>query len=135
MTPGTTSVIFDPLIENLGGCIMAVKPTFPLEFWRDLGASCAQGPVEAKTVESWFDINYPKMATYGYRNWRRAVANWWGRVSLDEIEAADHRLCRIAGIAEEIRLNILAQEANTVVVDYGGKGPRFVVHRGGRHDG
>jgi len=117
---------------------MAEKPSFPLQFWRDLGASCVQGPIEPEIVESWFDINYPKMTTYGYRNWRRAIASWWLRATADDIEAADHRLERIAATAEDIRLHLLAKDANSVAKDdayavY--ERGRFVVHRGGRSDG
>ena len=53
----------------------------------------------------------------------------------DDSEAAESRLDRIANIAEEIRLNLLARQANDVEPEGPVRRGRFTVHQGGRRDG
>ena len=91
---------------------MARKPFFAPAFWRDLAAACPHGPVDVEVVKAWFEMAWPKMQTYRYRNWKRAVATWWKRVSRAELEAARARIAAEAEDAENARLEALAETAN-----------------------
>lgn len=67
-------------------------PTLPEAFWQQLAKACpVPGRVTPEVVRAWFAIAWPSYSARGYKNHRRAIANWWKRVRPEELEAARER--------------------------------------------
>ena len=108
------------------------RPVLSPAFMRELGAACPCGPVGAEIVEAWLTVIWPKMQTYRYRNYRRAIANWWARVTEDDIEDARLYLANLASLAENDRLAELATTANAAPPTAPQRTRAFRVVGGGR---
>ena len=84
---------------------MSEKPVMKPEFWEMLAEARPFGrELTAADVESWFDLKWPVYSTNGYRNHRKAIATWWGRVWEREIDEAVERRRAIEDLEETRRL-------------------------------
>jgi hypothetical protein len=88
------------------------KPVFAKRFWEELAAACPCGPCKPEWVESWFEIQWPKLHARGYKNHRAAVTNWWSRVRPGELEQARERIRALSDHAESEEREQLAREVN-----------------------
>ncbi len=87
------------------------KPTFSLKFWESLAdANPHGGRVDVTVVQAWFDWKWPKLEARGYRNMKRAVANWWAAITWLELEQAKVRSVQLCDDAENVRLERLAND-------------------------
>ena len=72
------------------------KPVMPPAFWQELADHSPTGiRVSAADVQNWFDFVWLRYSTYGYRNHKRAIIQWWSRVRDSEVESALQRADRI----------------------------------------
>ena len=68
------------------------KPTLDTAFWQQLADHNPIGmQLSADDARNWFDFIWLKYSTHGYRNHKRAIISWWGRIREYEIEDARGR--------------------------------------------
>jgi hypothetical protein len=93
------------------------KPTFPEKFWMQLAENNPIGMLlEPADAEAWFDFVWLRYSTYGYRSHRRAIINWWSRVTEPEILKARERVARIQDECETAALEDIASRRETATV-------------------
>ena len=97
------------------------KPVMSPSFWEELADNNPLGmQLSAADARHWFDLVWLRYSTYRYTKHRRAIINWWSRVSESEIEQARQRAARIVNDEENAKLEARAQAETklTLVTDH-----------------
>ena len=109
------------------------QPTLAPRFARELAAANPLGVlVTPEEVQSWAEMIWPHFRRRRYKRHTVALAAWWSRISMADLERARERLHNQREEAEDRRLTDLALQVERTQPPCPPR-QRFKVVAGGRH--